>query len=165
MTRELTHVSCLLRRPNTQASTISVLTDKQMVQISEALKTIAELVPCPKISADRFGIEDQEPSEKNASLWHAFWILWHYSSITLSRPDELLVHGIVECSLPQAIATACDLTQSKLVDMRKIVEGESTNCLTSNVHPLTKSLDRDIFRIVSQGHFLLDTRSPNDSLA
>ncbi|KAJ0273135.1 hypothetical protein Brms1b_007937 [Colletotrichum noveboracense] len=45
MARELTHASCLLERPKAQRRALSILTDKQHAQISQALKSIAELVP------------------------------------------------------------------------------------------------------------------------
>lgn len=109
MARELTHASCLLERPKSQRRTLSVLTDKQHTQISQALKGIVELVPRKQRPifnffdfrrADTFlEVQDETP------LWHTFWVLWYYTSITLSHPDSLLVSGIVESNLPLAIAS------------------------------------------------------------
>lgn len=135
MARELTHASCLLERPKAQRRTLSVLTDKQHAQISQALKGIAELVPRsqrPVFNFFDFRRMDtfMEP-EETTPLWHAFWLLWYYTSITLSHPDSLLVTGLVESNLPLAIATAGHLATPRSKDHRDIYE------------------DRDVFRIVS----------------
>ncbi|KAH9224277.1 fungal-specific transcription factor domain-containing protein [Leptodontidium sp. 2 PMI_412] len=142
MTRELTHVSCLLRRPIAQASTVSVLTEKQLLQISHALKIIAELVPARKMTTDCYGMDNTTRAGENSLLWHSFWTLWHYSSITLSRPDPMLVSGVVECSLIGAISTACELAQSRPIDAENI------------------SGDRDVFRILENLDFMFDNLSP-----
>ncbi|KAG4432140.1 hypothetical protein IFR05_012377 [Cadophora sp. M221] len=142
MTRELTHVSCLLRRPIAQASTVSVLTEKQLLQISQALKIIGELVPARKMTTDCFGMDNTPQAGDGSLLWHSFWSLWHYSSITLSRPDPMLVSGIVECSLLGAISTACELARLRPIDGDNI------------------SGDRDVFRILENLDFMLDKLSP-----
>lgn len=109
MARELTHASCLLERPKSQRRTLSVLTDKQHPQISQALKGIAELVPRnqrPIFNFFDFGHTQLYPeTSQETPLWHTFWVLWYYTSITLSHPDSLLVSGIVESNLPLAIAS------------------------------------------------------------
>lgn len=114
MARELTHASCLLERPKSQRRALSILTDKQHAQISQALKGIAELVPRnqkPVFSFFDFGRLDVIPdSTDQTPLWHTFWILWYYTSITLSHPDSLLVSGVVESNLPLAIASECPQT-------------------------------------------------------
>lgn len=111
MARELTHASCLLERPKAQRRALSILTDKQHAQISQALKGIAELVPRnqkPVFSFFDFGRMDVLPDGSDQTpLWHTFWILWYYTSITLSHPDSLLVSGVVESNLPLAIASKC----------------------------------------------------------
>jgi hypothetical protein len=109
MARELMHASCLLERPKSQRRNLSVLTDKQHAQISQALRGIAELVPRkqkPIFNFFNFGQMETYPETKDETpLWHTFWILWYYTSITLSHPDSLLVSGIVESNLPLAIAS------------------------------------------------------------
>jgi hypothetical protein len=109
MARELTHASCLLERPKSQRRTLSVLTDKQHAQISQALRGIAELVPRnqrPTFNLFDFSQPQFYPdAQEDMPLWHTFWVLWYYTSITLSHPDSLLVSGIVETNLPLAIAS------------------------------------------------------------
>ncbi|GJC77240.1 respiration factor 2 [Colletotrichum liriopes] len=99
MARELTHASCLLERPKTQRRALSILTDKQHAQISQALKGIAELVPRnqkPVFSFFDFGRMDTliPDNSDHTPLWHTFWILWYYTSITLSHPDSLLLNDL-----------------------------------------------------------------------
>src|SRR5258706_5752171 len=102
MARELTHASCLLERPKSRRRTLSILTDKQHAQISQALKDVAELVPKNKRPTFNFfdfsGMDGLSRPVDESPLWHSFWILWHYTSITLSHPDSLLVSGVVECN-------------------------------------------------------------------
>ncbi|KAH8678955.1 fungal-specific transcription factor domain-containing protein [Tricladium varicosporioides] len=135
MARELTHASCLLERPKARRRTLSLLTDTQHAQISQALKGIADLVPRQRRPVfDLFDFRRMdtllEPQDQ-APLWHTFWILWHYTSLTLSHPDSLLVSGVVECSLPLAIATAGHLATPRSKEKRDIYE------------------DRDVFRIMN----------------
>lgn len=109
MARELTHASCLLERPKTQRRSLSLLTDKQHAQISQALKGIAELVPRKQRPVFNFfdftHMEMFAEAQDHTALWHTFWVLWYYTSITLSHPDSLLVSGIVESNLPLSIAS------------------------------------------------------------
>lgn len=136
LSRELTHAACLLERPKAQRRNLSVLTDKQYTQISQALKGIAELVPRNKRSSinffDFFPLANMDTSPQDETpLWHSFWVMWYYTSITLSHPDSLLVSGVVESNLPLAIATAGNLATPRSKEKRDIYE------------------DRDVFRIVS----------------
>jgi hypothetical protein len=112
MARELTHASCLLERPKAVRRNLSLLTDNQHAKISHALKEIAELVPRKKKSSlnysDFFQITDMDMVQDESPLWHSFWIMWYYTSITLSHPDSLLVSGVVESNLPLAIASKCN---------------------------------------------------------
>ncbi|GME44253.1 Zinc finger C2H2-type protein [Neofusicoccum parvum] len=100
MSRELTHASCLLERPKNTQRHLSILTEAQYNQISCALRNIAELAP----RSDPAGAHP---------LWHAFWLTYHYTSLTLSHPDSLLVTGVVETNLPAAIATAGHLARPR----------------------------------------------------
>ncbi|KAK6207025.1 early growth response protein 1 (egr-1) [Colletotrichum tabaci] len=150
MARELTHASCLLERPKAQRRALSILTDKQHAQISQALKGIAELVPRnqkPVFSFFDFGRMDTllPDSSDQTPLWHTFWILWYYTSITLSHPDSLLVSGVVESNLPLAIASHLATPRSK--DKRDIYE------------------DRDVFRILNDLEMALDLLNPSKSTA
>ncbi|OBR16507.1 Early growth response protein 1 (Egr-1) [Colletotrichum higginsianum IMI 349063] len=152
MARELTHASCLLERPKAQRRALSILTDKQHAQISQALKGIAELVPRnqkPVFSFFDFGRMDTllPDSSDQTPLWHTFWILWYYTSITLSHPDSLLVSGVVESNLPLAIATAGHLATPRSKDKRDIYE------------------DRDVFRILNDLELALDLLNPSKSTA
>ncbi|KAE9582191.1 hypothetical protein CGMCC3_g1836 [Colletotrichum fructicola] len=152
MARELTHASCLLERPKAQRRALSILTDKQHAQISQALKSIAELVPRsqkPVFSFFDFGRMDVLPDshDDQTPLWHTFWILWYYTSITLSHPDSLLVSGVVESNLPLAIATAGHLATPRSKDKRDIYE------------------DRDVFRILNDLEMALDLLNPIKSTA
>ncbi|KAF9874277.1 early growth response protein 1 (egr-1) [Colletotrichum karsti] len=152
MARELTHASCLLERPKAQRRALSILTDKQHAQISQALNGIAELVPRnqkPVFSFFDFGRMDVLPDshEDQTPLWHTFWILWYYTSITLSHPDSLLVSGVVESNLPLAIATAGHLATPRSKDKRDIYE------------------DRDVFRILNDLESALDLLNPIKSTA
>ncbi|KXH27599.1 elongation factor 1-gamma [Colletotrichum salicis] len=151
MARELTHASCLLERPKAQRRALSILTDKQHAQISQALKGIAELVPRnqkPVFSFFDFGRMDVLPDGSDQTpLWHTFWILWYYTSITLSHPDSLLVSGVVESNLPLAIATAGHLATPRSKDKRDIYE------------------DRDVFRILNDLEMALDLLNPIKSTA
>ncbi|KZF19600.1 hypothetical protein L228DRAFT_36905 [Xylona heveae TC161] len=137
MSRELTHASCLLERPKFQQRNLSVLTDSQYTQISQGLKNIAELVPKRNTKAttieEFLGLStrpDVHNAKSNSPMWHTFWILWHYTAISLSHPDSLLVTGIVETSLPCAVATAGHLAMPRRRETRDIYE------------------DRDVFRIL-----------------
>ncbi|ORY58453.1 fungal-specific transcription factor domain-containing protein [Pseudomassariella vexata] len=149
MARELTHASCLLERPKAQRRSLSVLTDKQHAQISQALRAIAELVPRnqkPVFSLFDFHRMDAFPdSGSSAPLWHSFWLLWYYTSITLSHPDSLLVSGIVESNLPLAIATAGHLATPRSKEKRDIYE------------------DRDVFRILNDLELALEILNPTKS--
>ncbi|KAF6816906.1 early growth response protein 1 (egr-1) [Colletotrichum plurivorum] len=153
MARELTHASCLLERPKAQRRALSILTDKQHAQISQALKGIAELVPRnqkPVFSSFfDFGRMDTfpDPGDDQTPLWHTFWILWYYTSITLSHPDSLLVSGVVESNLPLAIATAGHLATPRSKDKRDIYE------------------DCDVFRILNDLEMALDLLNPIKSTA
>ncbi|KAL3418515.1 elongation factor 1-gamma [Phlyctema vagabunda] len=151
MARELTHASCLLERPKSQRRTLSVLTDKQHSQISQALKGIAELVPRNQKPSFNFfdvgRIHDYPEPQKDTPLWHTFWILWYYTSISLSHPDSLLVSGIVEVNLPLAIATAGHLATPRSKDKRDIYE------------------DRDVFRILNDLELALEMLNPSTSNA
>ncbi|GME66106.1 Zinc finger C2H2-type protein [Neofusicoccum parvum] len=100
MSRELTHASCLLERPKNTQRHLSILTEAQYNQISCALRNIAELAP----RSDPAGAHP---------LWHAFWLTYRYTSLTLSHPDSLLVTGVVETNLPAAIATAGHLARPR----------------------------------------------------
>ncbi|GKT50501.1 uncharacterized protein ColSpa_10682 [Colletotrichum spaethianum] len=152
MARELTHASCLLERPKAQRRALSILTDKQHAQISQALKGIAELVPRnqkPVFSFFDFGRMDTlvPDGSDQTPLWHTFWILWYYTSITLSHPDSLLVSGVVESNLPLAIATAGHLATPRCKEKRDIYE------------------DRDVFRILNDLEMALDLLNPIKSTA
>ncbi|RDW64797.1 hypothetical protein BP6252_10448 [Coleophoma cylindrospora] len=148
MARELTHASCLLERPKSQRRALSVLTDSQHSQISQALKGIAELVPRNKRSTFSFLPPNDLPFPDNETpLWHSFWLLWLYSSLTLSHPDSLLVSGVVECNLPLAIATAGHLATPRSKEKRDIYE------------------DRDVFRILNDLELALERMSPTKSTA
>ncbi|KAL1616932.1 hypothetical protein SLS54_008137 [Diplodia seriata] len=133
--RELTHASCLLERPRgaTTQRNLSILTEAQYGQISQALRNIAELIPPRR----RRAVPSNNTNTNNAGatptptttgssssssnnsttsftpLWHAFWLTHHYTSITISHPDSLLVTGVVETNLPAAIATAGHLARPR----------------------------------------------------
>ncbi|KAL1647164.1 hypothetical protein SLS58_002935 [Diplodia intermedia] len=129
--RELTHASCLLERPRAAATTqrsLSILTEAQHGQISQALRNIAELIPPrrrPTTTTTTTNNSSGTPTPTTAGsssnnsntfapLWHAFWLTHHYTSITLSHPDALLVTGVVETTtLPAAIATAAHLARPR----------------------------------------------------
>ncbi|EKG09641.1 Zinc finger C2H2-type protein, partial [Macrophomina phaseolina MS6] len=137
MARELTHAACLLERPKRCQRNLSILTEAQHGQISQALRSIAELTPRPNSSpAAPNGV--CSPSDQFAPLWHSFWITWRYTSITISHPDSLLVTGIVETNLPAAIATAGHLARPRRKQHRDVYE------------------DRDVFRILNDLEHALD---------
>lgn len=133
MARELTHATCLLDRPKDTQRSLSILTEAQHGQISQALRNIAELIPrpCPSsASSPSFSTTTKEDGQF-APLWHSFWLTWRYTSITISHPDSLLVTGVVETNLPAAIATAGHLARPRRRKNRDLYE------------------DRDVFRILA----------------
>ncbi|KAK0650599.1 hypothetical protein DIS24_g6710 [Lasiodiplodia hormozganensis] len=152
--RELTHASCLLLRPklsrnaamsddnasHQQQRPLSILTEAQHGQISQALRNIAELAPQPQhhrhpaaassSSSSTSALSTSATTEGNHPLWHSFWLTWRYTSLTLSHSDALLVSGVVETNLPAAIATAGHLARPRRKRYRDRYE------------------DRDVFRIL-----------------
>lgn len=125
MIRELTHITCLLERPKSQNRASTGLAVKQYSQILQGLRSIAELVPDHDTSKTNI-VDSHHPSCRGTSpLWNLFWTLWSYCLILLSQPDSLLVSGVVECSLPLAIATSVHLQISEISDSRDILEGSS----------------------------------------
>ncbi|OJD32512.1 early growth response protein 1 (egr-1) [Diplodia corticola] len=169
--RELTHASCLLSRPASAGASagpgaahrhrgqrpLSILTEAQHGQISQALRSIAELVPPPPPAPARTatgtrgdaaaagGRDATAATPTNGgggsggggvagpfeALWHSVHVALHHTSMTLSHPDALLVTGIVEPNLPAAIATAGHLARPR---------GRKAN---RDVYE-----DRDVFRIL-----------------
>lgn len=149
--RELTHASCLLLRPklsrnaamsednnHQQQRPLSILTEAQHGQISQALRNIAELAPQPQhhhhpastVLSFSSPLSSSATTEGNHPLWHSFWLTWRYTSLTLSHSDALLVSGVVETNLPAAIATAGHLARPRRKRYRDRYE------------------DRDVFRIL-----------------
>lgn len=133
MARELTHATCLLERPKHTQRSLSILTEAQHGQISQALRNIAELIPRPSPPPSASFAHPDKTNEDGqfAPLWHSFWLTWRYTSITISHPDSLLVTGVVETNLPAAIATAGHLARPRRKRNRDLYE------------------DRDVFRILS----------------
>ncbi|KAL2415821.1 hypothetical protein ABEF91_000124 [Exophiala dermatitidis] len=113
MTRELVHASCLLDRSKATKRNCSLLSDTQCRQKLRAMKSIAEMVPSQAFQPSDITSKntlDLPPEE--VPLWHFFRVLWHYTAITSWYPDALLLGGIVESSLPRAVATANRLAMS-----------------------------------------------------
>lgn len=150
MARELTHASCLLERPRSQRRSLSVLTDKQYAQISQALKGIIELVPRnqrPVFNLFDFRRMDTFAEPEQASpLWHTFWVLWYYTSITLSHPDSLLTSGIVESNLPLAIASKLNTALSSVLTDHILAAGHLATPRSKDKRDIYD--DADVFRIV-----------------
>lgn len=136
----------------------SLLTETQYTQISQALRSIAEMVPREDFriasvttsfrptyngSIDPFSSLTSMPQNQQShdALWHYFWIMWYYTSITLSHPDALLIRGVVETSLPGAIATAGHLARPKPKAQRDIYEDR-------DVFRLLNSIDQSLRRLI-----------------
>lgn len=152
--RELTHAACLLERPTFQQRPLSLLTETQYSQISQALRSIAELVPRSEVASASnitsspassrawpaaFSLvhplsnsaNHVDTQQSHSPLWAHFHMMWHYTWITLSHPDALIVRGVVETSLAGAIATAGHLGRPKAKSQRDIYQ------------------DRDVFRLLN----------------
>lgn len=150
--RELTHAACLLERPTFQQRSLSLLTETQYSQISQALRSIAELVPRSEVAAISSNMvtspgswrvlpaafssapsssSQADTQQSHGALWAYFHMMWHYTWITLSHPDALIVRGVVETSLAGAIATAGHLGRPKAKSQRDIYQ------------------DRDVFRLLN----------------
>ncbi|PYH93104.1 hypothetical protein BO71DRAFT_484904 [Aspergillus ellipticus CBS 707.79] len=125
MSRDLTHANCLLERSMGPQPHVSVLLDNQYGQIAQALRNILDLTPRGNPASTI------TPETNYTVLWHSFWMMWHYTSITLTHPCALLVTGTVESNLPAAIATAGYLGRPRAKKHRDIYE------------------DRDVFRILN----------------
>lgn len=158
VSRELTHAACLLKRPTFSQRNLSLLTESQYSQISQALQSIAELVPensaawsdaeqsmwspARSIGFNFASMSSDIPSmQSHPALWNYFWRMWHYTSITLSHPDALLVRGVVETSLPGSIATAGHLARPRPKSQRDIYEDR-------DVFRLLKNLDQSLRELV-----------------
>ncbi|KAL2421736.1 hypothetical protein ABEF95_004731 [Exophiala dermatitidis] len=107
MARELVHASCLLDRSKATKRNCSLLSDTQCRQKLRAMKSIAEMVPSQAFQPSDITSKDTlDLPPEEVPLWHFFRVLWHYTAITSWYPDALLLGGIVESSLPRAVATA-----------------------------------------------------------
>ena len=164
--RELTHAACLLERPCFSQRSLSVLTETQYSQISQALRSISELVPQSEVSASTTGAASSpglwrtwpaafslahpltspashvDTQQSHSALWEHFHMMWHYTWITLSHPDALIVRGVVETSLAGAIATAGHLGRPKAKSQRDLYEDR-------DVFRLLNSLDRSLRQLAA----------------
>ncbi|RDW59449.1 hypothetical protein BP6252_12536 [Coleophoma cylindrospora] len=97
--------------PNpTDPSPFHVLTQRQNAQVATALGYIWGMMrdgPCTACS------------EACTSLWHAVRIGCLSIKIAMSKPDDLLVSGIVECNPIAGLATAAHLTLGNYVTARR----------------------------------------------
>lgn len=163
--RELTHAACLLERPTFQQRSLSLLTETQYSQISQALRSIAELVPRSEVAVHgsnaALGPGSPWPAafpsvypptsssrsinstqQSHSALWAYFHMMWHYTWITLSHPDALIVRGVVETSLAGAVATAGHLGRPKAKSQRDIYQDR-------DVFRLLNSLDQSLRQLAS----------------
>jgi hypothetical protein len=109
MAREITHASCLLERPKSQRRTLSILTDKQHAQISQALNGIAEvgyllLLNRAILSFNSWSLGTSvQLSASSISLWnashscnpemrHHFGILFGYCGTTHRSLYRIQIH-------------------------------------------------------------------------
>ncbi|PLB53904.1 hypothetical protein P170DRAFT_504782 [Aspergillus steynii IBT 23096] len=161
MSRDLVHANCLLARPLSSQTPLSVLLDHQYGQIAQALRNILDLTPRGNPLYSRPGdspvMEEVPANPGHTALWHSFWIMWHYTSITLTHSDSLLVTGTVESNLPAAIATAGFLAKPRDKKNRDIYEDRDVFRLLNDLEPTIPEI---AFTQAKDNHLPVDAEHP-----
>ncbi|KAJ4354704.1 uncharacterized protein N0V89_006441 [Didymosphaeria variabile] len=91
-------------------SAFHILTQSQTRQVCSALSVLSEVVN------ERLGAAMLEPEQ---SVWHASQVLIWSIKLSLCRPDDLLVGGIVENRVFASLVTATHLTMGSYITFKR----------------------------------------------
>ncbi|KAJ3580228.1 hypothetical protein NPX13_g335 [Xylaria arbuscula] len=147
MTRDLTLASTFLFhniRSNDPRHNLSIIPEGNRTSMMQALNALADLMCKPEnlYWSNASGKVDQIASQ-NIELWNHVWIMWHFTTMSLTHQDSLLTSGIVEYSVPSAIYTLWELGKPRSKRLRDVYEDRDVIRIANNLESILSSLSRN----------------------